>query len=169
MPHRRIIATEIRENVTPLLRVLAGVYWQSVIVRGTPRELFDLCHAAHNLLLDFDDYETPARAAGWLPDPGDTLGRVYLPREMRDGEADAFYHAASWQEACGRMALPALALPVCECWSVSEWLADALDAHGQRTADLAGLHIWARTSTEPLERDETVKAIWRANDGDRPA
>lgn len=166
------LRAQIRQNVTPLVRELAGAYWALAVSRTAPRALLDLCDMAHNLLLDFDDYETPARAAGWLPEPGDTLARVYLPRVLRDGEDEAFYHAASWREACDRLALTAAALAVRECWCVSEWLAERLEAHGERVCELASLWIWARTSAEPIERDETVRAIWRSttnhpNDGDR--
>ncbi len=161
MPHRPMIRTEIRENVTPLVRELAAQYWPAAVARGVPIALVGLCGVARSLLEPRDDWETPARAAGWLPEPGDTLGRVYLDTTQQDGEDETYYGAANWQEACARLALAAQPLAVLECWSVSEWLTDQLEVCGERVMGLGGVSIWARTSTEPLAQDETLRLIWR--------
>jgi hypothetical protein len=164
MPHRRIASTEIREDMSPLVRELAGHYWQLVVLRAAPLGLIDLCQRARALLEPIEDYETPARAAGWLPDPGDTLGRVFFDTTKRNGHDESFYLAESWEAACERMNLEPAAREVREVWSVSEWLADRLGEMGERTGELCGLTLWARTGTEPLQTDETIKAIWRLTD-----
>lgn len=176
MPHRRILRTEIREDVSELLRTFAALYWPAAVARGTPQALVNLCHDASALVADREDWETPARAAGWLPEPGDTLGRVYLDRTARDGEDESYYHAADWREACDRLRLVPAMRPVAQLWSVSEWLGDRLEEQGERVRGFAGLRIWARMEGTPLEADEIVKAIWRSvtdmpdhdGDGDNP-
>jgi hypothetical protein len=161
MPSRRITATEISENVTPLVRELAEHYWQIAVLKAAPLSLIDLCQRAKALLEPVDDYETPARAAGWQPDPGDTLGRVVFDTTKRNGHDESFYHAESWEAACRRMDLTPAEREVSQVWAVSEWLADRLEEMGERTGEFCGLTVWARTGTEPLQTDETIKAIWR--------
>lgn len=158
MPHRRISRTEVIENVSGLVRELAATYWAIVVTRSAPRALVDLCETAHHLVADHADYETPARRAGWLPDPGDTLGRVYLDTTRRDGEDESFYHAASWQEACARSRVSPALRPIESWWTVTGWLADRLEERGERVGHIAGLVVWACTATA----DDVLKDIWRS-------
>jgi hypothetical protein len=162
MPHRPLLRSQVLQDVTSLVNALAGYYWPLAIISNAPTPLVTLCQRARDLLAPIDDYETAARAAGWQDDPGDTLGRVVFDTTRRDGEDESFYHAESWEAACQRMNIEPEALAVAECWSVTEWMADRLEETGQRVAhDFAGLIVWARTGTNPLHADETLKGIWR--------
>lgn len=158
----RFTRTEIGENVTPLVASLAAHYWQVAVIRAAPLSLIDLCQRARALLEPIDDWASAARAAGWMEDPGDTPGRVVFDTTKRNGEDESYYHAESWEAACRRMKLEPSSLPVTECWTVTEWMADRLEEMGERVMhDFAGLTIWARTGTEPLASDELLRDIWR--------
>lgn len=156
MPHR--LRTEIHQDVSALVRELATHYWPAAVVRSAPRALVDLCETAHHLSADFLDFEAPARTAGWLPEPGDTLGRVYLDTTQRDGEDESFYHAASWAEACARSRVSPRSRPIESWWGVSEWLADRLEERGERIGRLADVAVWARTHAS----DDVLREIWRS-------
>jgi hypothetical protein len=158
----RHIARHVLADVSPLIRELATCYWSLAVVRGAPRALVDLCETAHHLSQPVSDYETPARAAGWLPEPGDTLNRVYLDTTARDGEDESYYHAADWQEACSRLSLEPETLPVLEWHSVTEWLCERLAEAGEQVGELAGLFVWARTNAGDIGADETIRAISRS-------
>lgn len=162
MPMRSMIRAEILDSVSPLVNTLAATYWPLAVLKAAPASVVDLAHRAHELIQPFEDYETPARAAGWLPDPGDTLRRVYMDTTRRNGEDESFYHAANWREACRRSRLAPDLVPVSEHWSVSLWLAERLQEHDARVSlDFAGFNIWARVDSGPLQTDPCLRLIWR--------
>lgn len=100
--------------------------------------LAGLAYQAAALAAPIIDWEEPLVEAGWTHDangwhPPEDLGE--------EGERDAY-------RACEEADLDPYAREVFEHWIVSDWLADKLEAKGEKVdRDFAGLVVWARTTT----------------------
>lgn len=103
-------------------------------------ELARLTEQAFELAASIPDYESAARENGWDLDRAN--GRMF--RHV-DGDPD---YAQDWAEACEKSDIEPHDREVYEHWIVSDWLADELEAHGEKVdRDFAGLTVWARTCT----------------------
>lgn len=113
----------------------------------------DICEQAFYLAAPVDDWEEAAIQAGWTIDgnefvhPDDPTIRFDDPQ--RAGEHYGF-DPYQWE--------------VYEHWIVSEWLADKLEAEGERIdRDFAGLCIWGRTTTgQAINMDSVIRRICAA-------
>jgi hypothetical protein len=100
------------------------------------------------------DYEEAAREAGWAPSKGHT-GRWF--------RKDAKRNVSGPEEACELDGIEPHEWEVYEHWAVSTWLAEKLQAAGERVGtDFAGLNVWARTTTgQAISMDAVIELITR--------
>lgn len=113
-----------------------------------------LCEQAIELAAPIDDWEEAAIQAGW----------TWFE------EAGAFNHDNSdpwlieggdWRELCETVDIEPYQREVFEHWIVSDWLADKLEAKGEKVdKDFVGLTIWARTTTgQGIASDWVIEQI----------
>lgn len=135
--------------VSSLVSTLAaGAYLDIKIAghdHGAETELLNLFAQAAELAAPIDDWEEPLIQAGWKRvGIGDGLVADWRWQHQEDigpGEPDA-------QTACEEAGIEPYQREVFEFWIVSDWLADKLEAHGEKVdRDFAGLIVWARTTT----------------------
>lgn len=97
----------------------------------------DLCDQAAYLTAPIDDWEEAAIQAGAFKD----LGVWRIP----DRDDGAFETA---EGLCIEHGIDPYQREVFEHWAVTGWLADALEAEGEKVdRDFSGLCVWARTTT----------------------
>lgn len=148
---QQLVSAEVHYCVSHLVATLAGDAYN--IPQG---EVEKLCSQAAELAAPIPDYEEAAREAGWKTAD---LTPSMLVREFTDRvEAET---ANSWQDACDLADIEPYDRDVFEHWIVSEWLADKLEAKGEKVdRDFAGMTIWARTTSgQSIEIDSVIKAI----------
>lgn len=108
------------------------------------RAHIELCDQAVELSAPVADYESAARDAGWEEMPGKPGGQ-HVFRDETDGQT---WCAKDWQDLCTDHDIEPYDRDVYEHWIVSDWLADKLEAKGEKVdRDFAGMTIWARTTT----------------------
>lgn len=134
----------------PRLRTAAG------------NDLADLCWQAIELACPIDDWQEAAEQAGWAV----AQSGPYFVNDMgefaRDhiGTIDPTADDA-WRVLCENEDIEPYQLEVFEHWAVSSWLADKLEAHGEKVdRDFAGLCVWARTTTgQAIAMDSVIQTI----------
>lgn len=106
---------------------------------GLPMHLRTLTEQAAELAAPIDDWEEAAIEAGWSLDPKGGFTNI----------ASAIHEDGSdWRNLCETHNLEPYAREVFEHWIVSDWLADKLEAKGEKVdRDFAGMIVWARTTT----------------------
>lgn len=104
------------------------------------------------------DYEEAARQAKWDRDA--PHGVIYCHYRASDSKAEE-KEANTWQEACESDGLDPYEWEIFEHWAVSEWLAEKLEAAGERVdRDFAGLCVWGRTCTgQGIAQDGVIRQI----------
>lgn len=122
----------------------------------TGEDLENLCSQAFELAAPIDDWEEAAIQAGWSRQILNGAVNFFMPD---DPQASAY--ADTWQGLCEEMEIEPYAREVFEHWIVTDWLADKLEAHGEKVdKDFAGLCIWARTTTgQAIYADGVMEAI----------
>lgn len=146
-----LVRREVLVCVSSLVSTLAaGCYatgWAGSAKEGA-HALRSLCEQAQELAAPIPDYEEAAREAGWEPGDG---GRWSNDDDWVD----------SAQEACERDNIEPRDREVYEHWAVTDWLADQLEARGEKVdRDFAGLTVWARTTTgQMIAMDGVIEAI----------
>jgi hypothetical protein len=111
-------------------------------------------------VLSQDDYETPAREAGWEgPEPDKYGAPTYT--DKTDG---ATWCAGSWEELCSAHDIEPHRVEAYEHWVISEWLADKLEERGEMILrDFLGLTIWGRTTSgQAISMDGVICDIYDA-------
>lgn len=126
-------------------------------------DLADLCWQAIELACPVDDWEEAAIQNGWLQHEGRWLG--YDHDSFASPEAallagECGNHETA-QEACEANDIEPYQREVYEHWFVSEWLAEKLEAEGEKVdKDFAGLCVWARTTTgQAIYADGVIERI----------
>lgn len=118
-------------------------------------------------VLSQDDYESPAREAGW-EHGGDFGGFIYNGIEFGSWKAAASADNAetyeTWQEVCEAHSIDPNRVEAYEHWIVSDWLADKLEERGEMILrDFLGLTIWGRTcSGQAIMLDGVICDIYDA-------
>lgn len=124
--------------------------------------LFDLTQQASELCAPVLDYEEAAREAGWTAEAGGTWRRI-IKNESGTAARELLDRVASAEAACEMDDIEPHELEVYEHWAVSTWLAEKLQAAGERVdTDFAGLNVWARTTTvQAISIDAVIERITR--------
>ena len=136
-------------------------------------DLMNLAEQAWELSAPIDDWEEAAIQAGFNFAPYDNpvAGHEgYWWRDCQENEANderddgsLYWTADSAMQACGGWDIDPYQREVFEHWTVSDWLADKLEARGEKVdRDFAGLTVWARTTTgQAVYADSVIEAIAR--------
>lgn len=125
-------------------------------------DLAALCEQAFELASPVDDYEEAAIQAGWTGPHTHATGGTYY-EDKTDGQTWA---CGSWRELCDAHNIEPYQREVFEHWSVSDWLADKLEAAGEKVSrDFANMNVWARCTTgQGIAADSVIEAIAREID-----
>jgi hypothetical protein len=155
---RRIVDREVRLCLSALVSTLAAGSGHAIgdrdaMRRGNLADLQTLAEQAAELSYPVPDYEEAAREAGWIT--ADLTPRMFVkPSTAADneaGEAETFEYEDwqdGWRELCEAEGIDPYDRDVFEHWAISDWLADKLEAKGEKVdRDFAGLIVWARTTT----------------------
>ena len=136
----------------------------STLARGAEecadKDLNNLSEQASELAAPVPDYEEAAIQDGWKRHDD---GTIWHPTKGPDYDS-----ADSWQQACVWSEIDPYDREVYEHWSVSTWLAEKLQAAGEKVdTDFAAMNVWARTTTGqlywPPERQRNLassETIW---------
>jgi len=162
-----MVAREVHYCVSSLVSTLA----QGAGDRSHSRELSDMLEQAIDLASPIDDWEEAAREAGFnmkhvQDGAGESDVEFYAWRGADENNPDdetsfCSSEADAWQEACDLAMCDPYQREVYEHWIVSDWLADKLEAKGEKVdRDFAGLTVWARTTTgQAIYCDGVIEAI----------
>lgn len=155
----RLVQQEVHYCVSFLVSTLAAGNAHG------PSDLRDLCEQAGELAAPTEDWQEAAQQEGWnlgddgnfwkWTNPRDTSG----DRDFTDNiDADA---ADGWQRLCEEKDIEPYQWEVFEHWIVSDWLADALIAKGERVdKDFGGMIVWGRTTTgQSISMDSVIRQI----------
>lgn len=129
-------------------------------------DLGALMDQAQELCYPVLDYLEGAEQAGWVRY---APGQDVTPPEGEE-PADGWWYskadpAGDWYDspeaAASNGEFDPYEWEVYEHWLISDWLADKLEAHGEKVdRDFAGLTIWARTTTgQAIALDSVIVAI----------
>lgn len=144
----QLVNREVRYCVSSLISTLAqGIGNVDTDTRRIADriELARLTEQAFELVSPIPDYESAAIEAGWE----DVTTSDYPPATQFHDKTDKMRWACSgWESLCREFDIDPYDREVYEHWIVSDWLADRLEAHGEKVdKDFAGLTVWARTCT----------------------
>ena len=117
----------------------------------------NLMEQASDLLAPIDDWEEAAIQEGWQVDRG-----LFVNHGLETSAADASPgDACGWEDLCSEFDIEPYQREMFEHWIVSDWLADHLEALGEKVdKDFAGLTVWARTTTgQCIAMDSVIEAI----------
>jgi hypothetical protein len=151
---RHLVAREVYYGVSALVSTLAEGFGRYTGQSYLP----ELCEQAFELASPVPDYEEAAIQEGWEAFKDEYGANCY--RDTNDGQTWA---CADWQALCAGHDIEPYDREVYEHWIISNWLADKLEAHGEKVDhDFAGLTVWARTMTgQAIYCDGVIEDIWR--------
>lgn len=121
--------------------------------------LAELCEKAQELQSPVYDWEEAATQEGWTGPHTDKYGATYW-EQTKDGERVTWCCASAY-ELCVEFQIEPYEWEVFEHWAVTQWLADALIAQGERVdTDFEGLCVWARTTTgQGIAQDSVIRRV----------
>jgi hypothetical protein len=162
---KTLVQREVFYCVSGLVATVASGYGHlDDAARKNPnvRDLNDMCEQALELARPIEDWEEAATQEGWQWDEGGP--HFYRNRPGASPfEPYEYQHIANgdWQELCEAEGIEPYDREVFEHWIVSDWLADKLEAKGEKVdRDFAGLTVWARTTTgQAIYMDSVIEAI----------
>lgn len=161
-----LVAREVHLCLSSMVSTLAGGAHTVPHRDRSDTALFDLTQQAFELAAPVLDYEAAAREAGWQTQEDGQIWKHYgLGPGPLNGPQRTW--ADSWEDACARDGIDPRddnhELEVYEHWAVSTWLAEKLQAAGERVdTDFAGLNVWARTTTgQAISIDGVIERITR--------
>lgn len=155
-----LVRREVHYCVSSLVATLA----QANYCEDDSEALGDMKDQALSLAAPIDDWEEAAVQAGWTFAPGcdpntidAKLGGEY-PQTIYGNAGESANTVA--QRIDG---LEPYQRDVFEHWIVSDWLADKLEARGEKVdRDFAGMTVWARTTTgQAIASDSVIESICR--------
>lgn len=148
----QIVNREVYYCASYLVSTLAAGYGG---VDQGPADLLDATEQAFKLCSPIDDWEDAAYQAGWTRNAHNGMFVAPIGSETRVADYD------DWQDLCKDNNIEPYAREIFEHWIVSDWLADKLEAKGEKVdKDFAGLTIWARTTTgQGIASDSVIEAI----------
>lgn len=150
---RKLVDREVVYCVSALVSELASAYGDT-----TGRNIGELVEQASELCAPVQDYESAAQEEGWQQADEGAPFDFY-----RNGDDFETAEASDWQDLCYLQNIEPHDCEVYEHWIVSRWLADKLEARGEKVdRDFAGLTVWARTTTgQAILLDGVIRDIVR--------
>lgn len=149
---------EVHYCVSQLIANTAALYGEK-----TPTlELGDMAEQAFELCTPIANYDDAAIDEGYRQS---TIG-FWFNGNKYDSEAEALGEGDTFEtasEVCDEYGIEPYDREIYEHWIVSDWLADKLEAKGEKVdKDFAGLTIWARTTTgQGIANDWVIEQIAR--------
>jgi hypothetical protein len=155
---RRLVDREVYYCVSALVHTLAEGGLSAADDHAT-RSITNLSYQAYDLTLPIPDYEEAAFQAGWTHH----VSRMAGTPSYRRAHDDTYHLFDSWRDLCESEDIEPYDREVFEHWIISDWLADKLEAHGEKVdRDFAGLAVWARTTTgQAICMDGVIEDILR--------
>lgn len=146
-----LVAREVLCCMSSMVATLANAYGCLEPRGDYTRDLSSLAEQASELCAPVLDYEEAAREADWT-----LTGSVWSHDDFENAETSA-------EAACHASDVEPHEWDVFEHWAVSTWLAEKLEAAGERVdMDFAGLCVWARTTTgQAISMDSVIERITR--------
>lgn len=138
--------------------------------RDSEAALGDMLDQAFELAAPVPDYESAAREAGWqfsgIAPEGAGFQQFWNPADpsLDFWESTARHEEPlAWEDLCNEFDIEPYENEVYEHWAVSDWLADKLEAKGEKIdRDFVGLTVWARTTTgQAISMDAVIEEIAR--------
>ncbi|MER9524031.1 hypothetical protein NKI96_10645 [Mesorhizobium sp. M0292] len=149
----QIVSAEVHYCVSFLISTLAGSGHRPAV----RPDLADLCEQAAELCYPIPDWEEAATQAGWTETA--TLGAF----AHTDGSAFSIGGKTDtkWELLCATCEIEPYDREVFEHWIVSDWLADKLEAKGEKVdRDIGGMIVWARTTSgQGIASDSVIETI----------
>ena len=150
---RRLVEQNVQACMSGIAYALAQGVGKIVLNRVAPNDLADLVDQAVELGAPVADWEEAARQEGWYLNGSNSVSRDVADDTMPD-------EATSWEDACRQCDLDPYDREVFEHWAVSPYLAELLEAVGEKVdTNFAGLCVWARTTT-----GQVIWADWAIED-----
>lgn len=158
---REFVRREVGYCVSSLVNTLAQGYAGGSSTMAA--DLVELSGQAFELCRGVPDYEEAAIQEGWTGPHKDKFGATYFENKT-ESEQNQTWCAKDWQDLCGDFNIEPYESEVYEHWIVSSWLADKLEAAGERVdKDFAGLCVWGRTCTgQAILLDRVICEIYDA-------
>jgi hypothetical protein len=146
-----LVRREVCHTCSYLVSTLAANYG----LVSNSAELGELVEQAYELAAPIDDWAETAIQNGWRVDPTDPNYFIHPdhPDARFDDPQRACEEISGIDDPCQ--------FEVYEHWIITDWLADKLEAHGEKVdRDFAGLTVWARTTTgQAIAADSVIEAI----------
>jgi hypothetical protein len=145
---QQMVDREVQVCLSSLVATLANAGMHS----NSTKELQELAEQAFELASPVPDYEEAAIQVGCVCVKG-----VWSCKSHSGG-----HHTA--ESICESLNLDPYDREVYEHWSVSQWLAEKLQAQGEKVdLDFAGMCCWARTTTgQAIHADGVIERIYAA-------
>ena len=153
-----LVQREVLCCMSSMVSTLAANYG----LNGNSKELEGMVERAFEHAAPVLDYEEAAREAGWTAEAGGTWRRI-IKNETGTAAPELLDRVSSAEAACEMDGIEPHEWEVYEHWAVSTWLAEKLQAAGERVdTDFAGLNVWARTTTgQAISIDAVIEQITR--------
>jgi hypothetical protein len=167
-----LVRREVCHTCSYLVSTLAAGFGAQIATGSAEsrHNLEVLCEQAYELAAPIDDWEEAAIQAGFIRyAPGQQVTPPDADQEWWYLESDP---SGDWfntaEDACRNSNgatdadfIEPYQREVYEHWIITDWLADKLEAHGEKVdRDFAGLTVWARTTTgQAIASDYVIEAI----------
>lgn len=164
----QIVNAEVHYCVSYLVSTLAAGWADCSIYDSKPgqntaqRDLVDMIDQAFNLASPVDDWEEAALQAGYAVAQGGPY--IVGPDGEFVSDSEGVLDPTMddcWRMVCEERGIEPYQREVFEHWIVSDWLADQLEARGEKVdKDFAGMIVWARTTSgQGIASDSVIEAI----------
>lgn len=142
-------------------------YCVSTLISELCRAETSLGEQAMGLAMPIDDYESAAIEEGWEDiTQGLIAATGHAPQHKpwmfaENDRLDSGWQGLGWRELCEEHDIEPQSIEPLEFWVVSNWLAEKLEAKGERVNnDFAGLTVWARTTSgQAISQDHVIQQI----------
>lgn len=124
-----LVRREVGHCVSALVSTLAGASGMAQSAIDAKPEVWSLINQAAELSYPLDDYEDAAAEEGWQAVDGLFVNH----REETTAENASPADACGWEDLCREFDIEPHSREVFEHWIVSDWLADELEAKGERS------------------------------------
>ena len=156
----QLVSQEVIYCVSHLVSTMANAYSCFDTSRQPAlKEVDELSDQAFELCSPVLDWESAAIEAGWRDNETEGFPPHSQFEDTTDGQ---LWACGGWQELCEAFDIEPYEREIFEHWIVTDWLADQLEAKGERVAkDVGGMTIWGRTTTgQGIASDSVIADIY---------